>query len=153
MTDTNDRGRAVTADSCKDMSLPADNVPDANATHAHRSGHDMSLWCETCDNRTANDGNDRAKGRKWIISVPKATASAAFFALWPRFSRHCATTCPPLCIHAASTTIFALFDYRQVDAALRAACSGSTARITATCSGQTKSAKIEINLYALESSP
>jgi len=41
-------------------------------------------------------------------------------------------------------TIFALFDYRQVDAALCATCSGSTARITATCSGQTKSAKIEL---------
>ncbi len=43
-----------------------------------------------------------------------------------------------------SCTIFALFDYRQVDAALSTTYCGSIARITTICSGQTKSAKIEL---------
>lgn len=53
----------------------------------------MSLWCQRCDNCI---GNDRTKGRQWTISVPKTTASAAFFTLGPRFSRHYATICPLL---------------------------------------------------------
>ena len=56
----------------------------------------MSLWRERRDNRTAHDGNDRAKGRKWTVSVVKTAALAALSALWPALSRHCATTCPLL---------------------------------------------------------